>query len=121
MKGAISGGGHCDGCGGDGIGGCCRFGADCGDCGEDGTGWCHQSASNCAACTGSFDPSGPAPGCGGNPGNPGWVSGTYTTGYWDCCKPSCSWPGKGNVNRPTLSCDANTGQKLFDANEGSVC
>jgi len=49
------------------------------------------------------------------------VSGTYTTGYWDCCKPSCSWPGKGNVNRPTLSCDANTGQKLFDANEGSVC
>merc|ERR1740121_2982593 len=33
-----------------------------GGCGEDGTGWCHQSASNCATCTGSFDPSGPAPG-----------------------------------------------------------
>jgi len=46
-----------------GSGGCCRFGADCGDCGDDGTGWCHQSASNCATCTGSFDPSGPAPGC----------------------------------------------------------
>merc|ERR1712113_1322749 len=28
----------------------------------------------------------------------GWTQGTYTTGYWDCCKPSCSWPGKGHVN-----------------------
>jgi len=43
--------------------GCCRFGADCGDCGDDGTGWCHESASNCAVCTGTFDPSAPAPGC----------------------------------------------------------
>jgi len=46
-----------------GGGGCCKFGADCGDCGDDGTGWCHLSASNCATCTGSFDPSAPAPGC----------------------------------------------------------
>jgi len=46
-----------------GSGGCCRFGADCGDCGDDGTGWCHLSADNCAVCTGSFDPSGPSPGC----------------------------------------------------------
>merc|ERR1719254_114448 len=61
MKGAISGNG------GGGSGGCCRFGADCGDCGEDGTGWCHQSASNCAVCTGTFDPSGSAPSCVGNP------------------------------------------------------
>merc|ERR1740139_507296 len=53
--------------GGGGGSGCCRFGADCGDCGDDGTGWCHQSASNCATCTGSFDPSGPSPGCGGGP------------------------------------------------------
>ena len=22
-----------------------------------------------------------------------WHEGTYTTGYWDCCKPSCSWSG----------------------------
>jgi len=44
-------------------GGCCRFGEDCGDCGDDGTGWCHVSAYNCATCTGSFDPSGPSPGC----------------------------------------------------------
>jgi len=50
-----------------GGGGCCRFGADCGDCGEDGTGWCHQSSSDCATCTGSWDPSGSAPSCGGNP------------------------------------------------------
>jgi len=62
MKGAISGSGGGGG-GGGGSGGCCRFGADCGDCGDDGTGWCHQSAGNCATCTGSFDPSGPSPGC----------------------------------------------------------
>jgi len=49
------------------------------------------------------------------------VRGTWTTGYWDCCKPSCSWPGKGRVNRPVLSCDANTGQKLQDANVPSAC
>jgi len=47
--------------------GCCRFGADCGDCGDDGTGWCHQSASNCDVCTGAFDYSAPAPGCGAVP------------------------------------------------------
>jgi len=63
MKGAISGSGGGGGGGGGGSGGCCRFGADCGDCGEDGTGWCHGSAANCAQCTGTFDPSGPAPGC----------------------------------------------------------
>ena len=43
----------------------------------------------------------------------GWTQGTYTTGYWDCCKPSCSWPGKGHVNHPTLSCDVD-GNKLQD-------
>jgi len=50
-----------------------------------------------------------------------WVTGTYTTGYWDCCKPSCSWPNKGKVNEPVLSCDANTGDVLFDTNVASVC
>ena len=50
----------------------------------------------------------------------GWTQGTYTTGYWDCCKPSCSWPGKGHVNHPTLSCDVD-GNKLQDANVASVC
>ena len=30
------------------------------------------------------------------------------TGYWDCCKPSCSWPGKGLVIRPVRACSAET-------------
>mmetsp|Transcript_6459 Transcript_6459/g.19616 ORF Transcript_6459/g.19616 Transcript_6459/m.19616 type:complete len:451 (+) Transcript_6459:30-1382(+) len=50
-----------------------------------------------------------------------WVTGTYTTGYWDCCKPSCSWPGKGNVDRPVRSCEAETGATLSDYNTVSVC
>jgi len=50
-----------------------------------------------------------------------WFTGTYTTGYWDCCKPSCSWPGKGNTAKPVLSCEASTGEVLFDANVASVC
>jgi hypothetical protein len=36
-------------------------------------------------------------------------SGT-TTRYWDCCKPSCGWPGKLTVasgSNPVTSCDAN--------------
>lgn len=29
-----------------------------------------------------------------------------TTRYWDCCKPSCGWPKKGNlVKGPVLTCD----------------
>merc|ERR1712217_756484 len=56
------------------------------------------------------------------PGGQGtWVRGTWTTGYWDCCKPSCSWPNTGKMNRPVLACDADTGEKLLDANEPSVC
>mmetsp|Transcript_62000 Transcript_62000/g.135582 ORF Transcript_62000/g.135582 Transcript_62000/m.135582 type:complete len:468 (+) Transcript_62000:112-1515(+) len=50
-----------------------------------------------------------------------WISGTYTTGYWDCCKPSCSWSGKGNVKKPIRSCSSKTGEKLFDADTKSVC
>merc|ERR1712032_1563608 len=53
------------------------------------------------------------------PGN--WIEGTYTTGYWDCCKPSCSWPGKGNVNRPVATCDAQSHKKLPGFNDKSVC
>lgn len=31
-----------------------------------------------------------------------------TTRYWDCCKASCSWPGKSSaVNQPVNTCDAN--------------
>lgn len=28
-----------------------------------------------------------------------------TTRYWDCCKGSCGWSGKANVNQPVRSCD----------------
>lgn len=35
----------------------------------------------------------------------GGVSGTaYTTRYWDCAKPSCSWPGKAKVTAPPRTC-----------------
>ncbi|KAJ2958807.1 hypothetical protein NQZ79_g5641 [Umbelopsis isabellina] len=30
-----------------------------------------------------------------------------TTRYWDCCKPSCAWTGKGSVTAPVDSCAAN--------------
>ncbi|RAQ99170.1 glycoside hydrolase family 45 protein [Stemphylium lycopersici] len=28
-----------------------------------------------------------------------------TTRYWDCCKGSCAWSGKANVNKPIKTCD----------------
>lgn len=43
-----------------------------------------------------------------------------TTRYWDCCKPSCSWPGKAPVSRPVNTCNAQ-GQVLSDANALSGC
>jgi len=51
----------------------------------------------------------------------GWHRGTWTTGYWDCCKPSCSWSNKGNVTQPVAACDAATGNVLTDSNVVSVC
>lgn len=34
------------------------------------------------------------------------TSGSGTTSrYWDCCKPSCSWPNKAGVSQPVRSCD----------------
>ena len=30
-----------------------------------------------------------------------------TTQNWNCCKPSCGWPGKADVNSPVQSCDIN--------------
>jgi len=50
-----------------------------------------------------------------------WETGTWTTGYWDCCKPSCSWPNKGKLDSPVASCDAHTGKRLDSANVKSVC
>ncbi|CAK0853990.1 unnamed protein product [Prorocentrum cordatum] len=51
----------------------------------------------------------------------GWVNGTFTTGYWDCCKPSCAWLGKGNVDQPPRSCAAVTQEYLVDTELESVC
>jgi len=50
-----------------------------------------------------------------------WEKGTWTTGYWDCCKPSCSWNKKGKVNAPVKACSADTGEVLTDHLIGSVC
>ena len=30
-----------------------------------------------------------------------------TTRYWDCCKPSCAWAGKGFSQGPVTTCDRN--------------
>lgn len=62
-------------------------------------------------------PSSPPPPAGGDDGG-GWVSGAYTTRYWDCCKPSCSWPGKGTLRTPVLSCCGDG--SIAGANERSV-
>ncbi|EGB11551.1 hypothetical protein AURANDRAFT_6432, partial [Aureococcus anophagefferens] len=43
-----------------------------------------------------------------------------TTGYWDCCKPSCSWSGEGDVDAPVLSCEAETGATLSSPDVISV-
>lgn len=40
-----------------------------------------------------------------------------TTRYWDCCKPSCAWPGKGSLAQgPLGTCDIND-QPLQDGGE----
>eukprot|EP00416_Gambierdiscus_australes_P033446 CAMPEP_0171107584 /NCGR_PEP_ID=MMETSP0766_2-20121228/67120_1 /TAXON_ID=439317 /ORGANISM="Gambierdiscus australes, Strain CAWD 149" /LENGTH=357 /DNA_ID=CAMNT_0011568927 /DNA_START=77 /DNA_END=1150 /DNA_ORIENTATION=- len=50
-----------------------------------------------------------------------WKTGTWTTGYWDCCKPSCAWSGKGKTDRPAAACSTETGERLTDSNVASVC
>jgi len=46
-------------------------------------------------------------------------SGT-TTQNWNCCKPSCGWPGKANFSAPVRSCDIDN-EPLLDANIGTSC
>lgn len=49
-------------------------------------------------------------------------SGT-TTRYWDCCKPSCAWPGKATLlsgSTPVTTCDISN-NPLTDANAASGC
>ncbi|KAG0767729.1 hypothetical protein G6F62_008651 [Rhizopus arrhizus] len=43
-----------------------------------------------------------------------------TTRYWDCCKPSCSWPGKADVTSPVGSCNKD-GKTLADNNTQNGC
>ncbi|KAJ8088880.1 hypothetical protein PM082_014126 [Marasmius tenuissimus] len=43
-----------------------------------------------------------------------------TTRYWDCCKPSCSWPGKAPVTKPVTTCDK-TDNPLSDQNALNGC
>ncbi|KAG2172548.1 hypothetical protein INT44_002563 [Umbelopsis vinacea] len=47
---------------------------------------------------------------------PGGHSGSgSTTRYWDCCKPSCAWTGKGSVTAPVNSCAADGVSVLSNA------
>ncbi|KAI9338866.1 RlpA-like double-psi beta-barrel-protein domain-containing protein-containing protein [Pilaira anomala] len=52
---------------------------------------------------------------------PGGKSGNgSTTRYWDCCKSSCSWPGKASVSGPVDTC-AKNGISIMDDNTQSGC
>lgn len=45
-----------------------------------------------------------------------------TTRYWDCCKASCGWPRKGNMQQgPLLSCDKNDRPLQDGGNTRSGC
>jgi hypothetical protein len=43
-----------------------------------------------------------------------------TTRYWDCCKASCSWPGKAAVLSPVTTCDIDD-NPLTDNNAVNGC
>ncbi|KAH7314077.1 RlpA-like double-psi beta-barrel-protein domain-containing protein-containing protein [Rhexocercosporidium sp. MPI-PUGE-AT-0058] len=53
-----------------------------------------------------------------------FASGTgTTTRYWDCCKPSCAWPGKAELasgSHPVTTCDIKD-SPLTDYNTASGC
>ncbi|CAG9830082.1 unnamed protein product [Diabrotica balteata] len=52
---------------------------------------------------------------------PGGLSGSgTTTRYWDCCKPTCSWPGNVNYKTPVKSCQAD-GITAIDPETQSGC
>ena len=44
-----------------------------------------------------------------------------TTRYWDCCKPSCAWPMKGNAPSPVQTCDKNDKALNDGGNTKSGC
>ena len=43
-----------------------------------------------------------------------------TTRYWDCCKPSCGWPGQASVSTPVQTC-ARDGVTPVSSNTRSGC
>ena len=43
----------------------------------------------------------------------------FASRYWDCCKPSCSWPGNAGGN-PARQCDVSM-NTLNDPNAKSIC
>lgn len=51
---------------------------------------------------------------------PGLSDTGVTTRYWDCCKPSCAWPGKSQVSEPVLTCNKQD-QWDFNSNLASGC
>jgi len=44
-----------------------------------------------------------------------------TTRYYDCCKPSCSWPGKASVTQTVRQCAVDGKTTLQDASSPSAC
>lgn len=45
----------------------------------------------------------------------------YATGYWDCCKPHCSWTGNvASGSKPLLTCDKSD-NPISDADAKSAC
>ncbi|KAK4141856.1 glycoside hydrolase [Dichotomopilus funicola] len=49
------------------------------------------------------------------------ASGTgTTTRYWDCCKPSCAWPGKGSSS-PAKTCDKSDSPLNDNGSSKSAC
>ncbi|KAF1971410.1 family 45 glycosyl hydrolase [Bimuria novae-zelandiae CBS 107.79] len=45
-----------------------------------------------------------------------------TTRYWDCCKPSCAWPGKAQVSSPVRTCNKqDLWPQPFAPNAPSAC
>jgi hypothetical protein len=43
-----------------------------------------------------------------------------TTRYWDCCKGSCAWPGKADVNQALRTCNKQD-NPLTDPNAKNGC
>lgn len=110
----------------------CQMWADSGNCDQQwfiDQGACEESCGRCTAGSGGMagdgDAGGGASGSGGTSGmgNPwGPVNGNeqgWTSRYWDCCKQSCGWSGKGG-NSPVKSCDAN-GANVVSQDDASAC